>query len=128
MTARRWRRGRLCSLVNTAVISGLSGNMESGSWRGSSTRAESPAVKLLPLARPPDVVHVGCLESATRMKSARLACVAWLVASCPSWADSQEDRFVEFKYVDATTTYDLSTVQMIAPGRFTIISTRIDDP
>jgi hypothetical protein len=62
------------------------------------------------------------------MKRLSLASVAWLVASCPSWANSQEERFVEFRYVSATTTYDLSTGQMITPGRFTIISTRIDTP
>jgi hypothetical protein len=52
----------------------------------------------------------------------------WLVASSPSWAGDQDERFVEFPVPSGKTqTYDLSTVQMIEPGRFTIIGTSIDN-
>jgi hypothetical protein len=50
-----------------------------------------------------------------------------LIACCPSFAD-QNERFVEFSELPAKTrTYDLSTVQMMQPGRFTILSTSMDD-
>jgi hypothetical protein len=52
---------------------------------------------------------------------------AVLVGSCPSWA--QDGRFIEFSAPGGKTqTYDMSTVQMIQPGRFTIITTSIDTP
>jgi len=58
-----------------------------------------------------------------------LACAAWLVALCPSWAsEDQQDRFIEVQNGDSTTSLDLSTVQMIQPGRFSVISTVIDNP
>ena len=38
------------------------------------------------------------------------------------------DRFLEFSSDQNTTTYDLSTVQTIWPGKFTVISTTIDNP
>ena len=50
----------------------------------------------------------------------------WLLASCPSWASDQ--RFLEFSDDFATITFDLSTVQIIPLGRFTIMSTTIDNP
>lgn len=50
-----------------------------------------------------------------------------LVACYPSLAD-QNDRFVEFSYIAGQTLiYDLGTVRVIQPGRFTIVSTLIDD-
>ena len=58
---------------------------------------------------------------------AALICATLLVVLCPSWARDQEDRFIEFPGDVDTTTYDLSTAQLIQPGRFTIISTTIDD-
>ena len=61
------------------------------------------------------------------MKLSPLICTIWLVASCPSWAGDQEKRFLEFPSGIDTTTFDLTTVQMVQPGRFTIISTTIDD-
>jgi hypothetical protein len=52
---------------------------------------------------------------------------AVLVGSCPTWA--QDGRFIEFSAPHGKTqTYDLSTVQMIQPGRFTIITTSIATP
>ena len=42
-------------------------------------------------------------------------------------ADDQ-DRFVEIPGDHSTRTYDLSSVQTILPGRFTIVSTTIDSP
>jgi hypothetical protein len=64
----------------------------------------------------------------TQMKLSPLICTLWLLASCPSWASDETDRFVEFSHHGETTTYDLATVQMLQPGRFTIFSTSIDDP
>lgn len=49
-------------------------------------------------------------------------------ASIPPWASGNEDRFLEFPNDHETLTYDLSTVQMIQPGRFTVIETTIDNP
>jgi hypothetical protein len=57
-----------------------------------------------------------------------LVCAAWLVALCPCWAGEQDRRFLEFPNDKATTTFDLSTVQVIQPGRFSIIATTIDNP
>jgi hypothetical protein len=62
------------------------------------------------------------------MKSLPVIIAIWLVASCPSWAGDQETRFLEFPGGNDTTTYDLNTVQLIQPGRFTIVSTAIDNP
>ena len=62
-----------------------------------------------------------------KMKLFPLICAIWLVASCPSGA-GEEKRFLEFPSGHDTTTFDLNTVQIIQPGRFTIISTTIDDP
>jgi hypothetical protein len=64
------------------------------------------------------------------MKRFPLICTIWLVASCPSWAGDQGGRFLEFQYPGGkdTKTYDLNTMQIIQPGRFTIVSTTIDNP
>jgi hypothetical protein len=43
-------------------------------------------------------------------------------------ADEGQQRFIEFPGDVDTVTYDLSTVQTIQPGRFTITSTTIDNP
>ena len=64
----------------------------------------------------------------TRMKLLPLTCIVWLVASCPSWADDQQKRFLEFPSGSDTKTFDLNTVQIIQPGRFSIIGTTLDDP
>jgi len=63
-----------------------------------------------------------------RMKLSPLICVMWLIACCPSWARDQEKRFLEFPNDKDTVTFDLNTVQIIQPGRFTIIDTTIDNP
>jgi hypothetical protein len=55
-------------------------------------------------------------------------CTISLVASCSSWAGDQQNRFLEIPNERITLTFDLDTVQMISPGRFTIMSTRIDNP
>jgi len=58
-----------------------------------------------------------------------LICALWLlVVSCPSWAGDQEKRFLEFPSDENTTTYDLNTVQVIQPGKFTITTTTINNP
>jgi hypothetical protein len=62
------------------------------------------------------------------MKLSPLICAIWLVASCPSWAGDQEKRFLEFPSGYNTTTLDLNTVQIIQPGKFTIVSTTINNP
>jgi len=59
-----------------------------------------------------------------------LVCAVWFVLLCPSRAISQENRFHEAASGNDinTLTYDYSTVQLIQPGRFTIIGTTIDNP
>ena len=57
-----------------------------------------------------------------------LILIAWLFASCSSWAVEDQNRFIELPDDNNTETYDLNTVQMIAPSRFTIIKTTIDNP
>jgi hypothetical protein len=61
------------------------------------------------------------------MKLLPLICSVLLIASCPSFAD-QTERFFEFPFgADQTRVYDLSTVRVIQPGRFTVVSTLIAD-
>jgi hypothetical protein len=61
------------------------------------------------------------------MKLSPLIFSVLLITCCPSLADENE-RFVEFPWPGGKTrTYDLRTIQMIQPGRFTILSTLIDD-
>jgi len=62
------------------------------------------------------------------MKNVPLILIAWLFASCSSWALENQNRFIELPDDNNTQTYDLNTVQMIVPGRFTIIKTTIDKP
>jgi tetratricopeptide (TPR) repeat protein len=57
-----------------------------------------------------------------------LVCAAWLIALSQCWAGEQEGRFLELQNNNRTTTYDLSTVQVIQPGRFSITGTTIDEP
>jgi hypothetical protein len=52
----------------------------------------------------------------------------WLAATSPLWALDQKDRFLEFPDETETATYDLRTVQLIQPGRFTISYTVIANP
>jgi hypothetical protein len=66
-------------------------------------------------------------RATSQMKLSPLILSVLLIACCPSLAD-QDGRFVEFPELPAKTRiYDLHTVQMIQPGRFTILSTSIDD-
>ena len=51
-----------------------------------------------------------------------LLTVAW-----PSLAADQSGRFVEFQGLGKTPTYDLNTVKVMQPGRFTVMETTIDD-
>lgn len=61
------------------------------------------------------------------MKLSPLIFTALLIACCSSLAEKNE-RFVEFSYIaDQTLIYDLGTVRVIQPCRFTIVSTLIDD-
>jgi hypothetical protein len=62
------------------------------------------------------------------MKLFLLICAVLFVASGPSLAGEQDNRFVEFPNAGTTVTFDLNTVHMILPGKFTIISTTIDNP
>jgi len=63
------------------------------------------------------------------MKLLPLICTIWLVASCPSWASDQEKRFLEVPSANGKTTiFDLNTVQIIQPGKFTILTTVIAKP
>jgi hypothetical protein len=50
-----------------------------------------------------------------------------LMGCFPSLADQENKRFVEFQQRGLTETYDLSTVHILQPGRFSIVSTSIDD-
>jgi hypothetical protein len=43
-------------------------------------------------------------------------------------ADTQKKRFLEFPTASDVKTYDLNTVQLIQPGKFTIIYTRVGNP
>ena len=62
------------------------------------------------------------------MKPSPLISLMLLVGCCQSLADQDNKRFVEFQQRGSTETYDLSTVQILQPGRFSIVSTSIDDP
>jgi hypothetical protein len=62
------------------------------------------------------------------MKLSPLICIMWLITCCPSGARDQEKRFLEFPNDTDTVTVDLNTVQIIQPGRFTVIETTIDNP
>ena len=84
----------------------------------------SPVAK----APKPSLPIFGRFQIRTLMKSIPLVCAALLVASCPSWASDQQDRFLEFQEDHDTLTYDMNTVQMIGPSRFTITHTTIDTP
>ena len=59
------------------------------------------------------------------MKLSPLIFSVLLLACCPSSA-AQDERFVEFSYVaEQTLIYDLATVRVLQPGRFTIVRTLI---
>jgi hypothetical protein len=60
------------------------------------------------------------------MKQSPVISLMMLIGCFQSLA-AQDKRFVEFQERGLTQTYDLSTVQMLQPGRFTIVSTQIDD-
>jgi hypothetical protein len=51
-----------------------------------------------------------------------------LAAVSTARAGDEDRRFLEFTGGGDTTTYDLNTVQIIQPGRFTIVSATIDIP
>jgi hypothetical protein len=51
-----------------------------------------------------------------------------LAAVSTASAGDEDRRFIEFPGGIDTTTYDLNTVQIIQPGRFTIVSAAIDSP
>jgi hypothetical protein len=53
--------------------------------------------------------------------------VMCLVSASPLWAANEKIRFLQFPNDLETVTFDLSTVQIIQPGRFSIIATRIDN-
>jgi len=55
--------------------------------------------------------------------------VFWLLLiTCSTSSADENERFVEFPWLEGKTRiYDLRTIQMIQPGRFTILSTSIDD-
>jgi hypothetical protein len=65
------------------------------------------------------------------MSVVRKSCAIGSIVSLVSWAalaDGHKDRFIEFSNPLYTTTFDLSTVQMIVPGKFTINHTAIPNP
>lgn len=63
------------------------------------------------------------------LKSAKFlssVCITVIVVTTPLWAGDPNNRFIEISNETSTETYDLNTVQMISPGKFTIISTTIN--
>jgi hypothetical protein len=62
------------------------------------------------------------------MKQSALTFLALLIACCASWASDEQNRFLEVPTQNDTLTFDLDTVQFISPGKFTIITTTIDNP
>lgn len=56
-----------------------------------------------------------------------LACCTAVAGVSPA-SESPKGRFVEFHMGGSTVLYDLTTVDTIVPGRFTIMATTIDDP
>jgi len=61
------------------------------------------------------------------MKPSPLISLMLLIGCCQSLANQDNKRFVAFQQRGSTETYDLSTVQILQPGRFSIVSTSIDD-
>ena len=58
-----------------------------------------------------------------------LACSVFFVRLGPTSADEIQAAFFRVPFGDMqTATYDLSTVQIIQPGRFSIVATTIDNP
>ena len=57
-----------------------------------------------------------------------IALASALTLAHPCWATDQNKRFVEFPDAVSTVTYDLDTVNLLQPGRFSIIETTIDNP
>ena len=56
------------------------------------------------------------------------AVATWFATSLNSFAGTIDGRFFEVPYESDTYTYDFSTVEIIQPGRFTIIKTTIENP
>jgi len=54
-----------------------------------------------------------------------VACAAWFIAICPSWASQHDQGSIEFHDDVETLTFDLSTVRFIKPGRFTVVGTTV---
>jgi hypothetical protein len=54
-------------------------------------------------------------------------CIAWF-ATCCGGTIAQQSHLLEFSENTGTVIYDLSTAQIIQPGRFAIISKNIDSP
>ncbi len=53
--------------------------------------------------------------------------VALALAVAPSWA-AEDTRFIEFPSETNVDSYDMNTVQIIQPGRFSVVKTKIDNP
>jgi hypothetical protein len=62
------------------------------------------------------------------MRFVRSAHLLVLLTFSGQTAALAQSRWVELDYNDSTITYDLTTVQMLDPGRFTIISNTQDHP
>jgi len=62
------------------------------------------------------------------MKMLLHICSAWLLVSCPSWASDQNARFLEIMDGGGRRIFDLNAVEIIEPGRFSVIERKIDDP
>jgi hypothetical protein len=62
------------------------------------------------------------------MKLSPLICGVWLFACVSSWASDQAPRLLEIMDGGGRLIFDLNTVKIIEPGRFSIIESKIDDP
>jgi hypothetical protein len=62
------------------------------------------------------------------MRIVWLGHILLLLTSAGQTVAFAQSRWVEFDYDDRTITYDLTTVQLLDPGRFTIISNSQDHP
>lgn len=83
------------------------------------------------VAAPFQVTYARAMKSKSGTIDMRLAgsCIAAsLVLSTSCWAAEEGKRFLEISTDNNVTAFDLSTVEMIQPGRFSIVSNTIDHP
>lgn len=67
------------------------------------------------------------LRSMGKMMNRIAAAISLLVATAPVLAVAK-DRFMEFDSINSTTVFDLSTVHILQPGKFSVTYTSTDHP